>query len=268
MYQRIEFYFVAHADDWQLFMNPEVSNDLADKTCKVVIVHTTAGDAGRETYFWKAREEAALDSVRFRLSVDEHLTHQILMQPINGKNIYCQRLNNCICYFLRLPDGGSDGSGFAAFNHQSLEKLHQQSILCINPVDQSCVYESLNELTGVIDGIIEKEIADMENMHNPPVMLNFPDPDKELNPYDHNDHYNTSYLLQATNAYSRFLKRAFKDYQLINIPVFLSQENLFWKIGMFSAYHQSMLKLTGHSTIAEDSSFIPWCFRNSSFRMI
>src|SRR5687768_5615926 len=42
----VAFYFSAHEDDWQLFMNPNAYNDVHKSSTKVVFVYMTAGDAG------------------------------------------------------------------------------------------------------------------------------------------------------------------------------------------------------------------------------
>jgi hypothetical protein len=42
----IEFFAVGHADDWQLFMNPEAYKHTNGISNKSVFIHTTAGDAG------------------------------------------------------------------------------------------------------------------------------------------------------------------------------------------------------------------------------
>ena len=55
-FEKISIYVVAHADDWQLFMQPVVYNDIVSPTCKVIFIITTAGDAGMEATFWKAKE--------------------------------------------------------------------------------------------------------------------------------------------------------------------------------------------------------------------
>ena len=45
-FDKVSFYFAAHQDDWQLFMNPTAFNDVAGAKTKAVFVHMTAGDAG------------------------------------------------------------------------------------------------------------------------------------------------------------------------------------------------------------------------------
>src|SRR6266567_8097400 len=115
-FKRASFYFVAHADDWQLFMDPEVGRDIADKECKVVIVHTTAGDAGLGESYWKARESAAIESLLFRNSVDKHLyCREDSCTDAGKKEYFRSEVNNCSCYFLRLPDGAYDGNGFPSY---------------------------------------------------------------------------------------------------------------------------------------------------------
>jgi hypothetical protein len=47
--QRVSFYFSAHQDDWQLFMNPSAFRDVLEGNTKCVFIHMTAGDAGLGT---------------------------------------------------------------------------------------------------------------------------------------------------------------------------------------------------------------------------
>ena len=67
-FDAVAFYVVAHLDDWQLFMNPNATQDLTDETVKVVFIHTTGYDAGEEEVFWRAKEEAVIASIKTRLS--------------------------------------------------------------------------------------------------------------------------------------------------------------------------------------------------------
>jgi hypothetical protein len=266
-YKRADIYFVAHADDWQLFMDPEISKSMADKTCKVIIVHTTAGDAGSEDRYWKAREFASQESILFRVSVDGHL-HRKTMEWTDRQNRKhsCMVFNNCYCYFLRLPDGAYDGRGFERYDHQSLEKLRTGIIRSLARVDGEYSYTGWDDLTSTIDHIIQMEIPAHLLEDRSGVCLNIPEYENELSPYDHNDHYNTSLLVQGTKSYGLYRKRAFVGYHIKNNHRLLSEEELFWKIGMFSSYQQSLFREYGHSTISEDPSYITWCFRNCSFR--
>ena len=43
---KVSFYFAAHEDDWQLFMNPAAFDDVSGAAGKTVFIHVTAGDDG------------------------------------------------------------------------------------------------------------------------------------------------------------------------------------------------------------------------------
>ena len=73
----MSFYFAAHEDDWQLFMNPSAFQDVINGAAKTVFVHLTAGDAGlgidlggRKHPFYLARENGAEAAIRFMADAD------------------------------------------------------------------------------------------------------------------------------------------------------------------------------------------------------
>src|SRR6185503_231465 len=68
----VAFYFGAHPDDWQLFMNPNAYYDVQKPSNKVVFVYVTAGDDGAglgngkgSQPYYLARENGAKLSVAF-----------------------------------------------------------------------------------------------------------------------------------------------------------------------------------------------------------
>ncbi|HYV71500.1 MAG TPA: hypothetical protein VE970_15490, partial [Pseudolabrys sp.] len=74
---KVSFYFAAHEDDWQLFMNPSAFQDVMGGAAKTVFVHVTAGDAGlgiglagRKHPFYLARENGAEAAIRFMADAD------------------------------------------------------------------------------------------------------------------------------------------------------------------------------------------------------
>ena len=76
-YENVAFYFAAHEDDWQLFMNPTAFLDVTRGKTKAVFVHVTAGDAGlgvgtagRKHPFYLARENGAEAAIRFMADTD------------------------------------------------------------------------------------------------------------------------------------------------------------------------------------------------------
>ncbi|GAC1403624.1 MAG: hypothetical protein NVS4B13_02610 [Candidatus Elarobacter sp.] len=158
---RPTFAIVAHNDDWQMFMGRDLFEHIADPSERVVIVQVTAGDAGRSAWFWKARQQGAVASViratpgwsavdlptltpqsadavhdieiadaaffratalpsgyRVRYDVAAVLHRSILRCVVEGTNA-----SPTTIYFLHLPDGAVDGSGYAVNGYESLSRL-------------------------------------------------------------------------------------------------------------------------------------------------
>src|SRR6187551_82250 len=107
----VVFYIGAHQDDWQLFMSPQAYDDLIADGTRVVFIYTTAGDAGGDPNWGRGRSAGALSSIQYAL-------HQRIeaLQPelseVNGHPIARYTIGNTVSYYLDLPDGNGDGSGF------------------------------------------------------------------------------------------------------------------------------------------------------------
>ena len=70
---KVSFYFAAHEDDWQLFMNPSAFEDVINGAAKTVFVHLTAGDAGLGIG-WRRPQASVLSGARKRRG-DRHPLH-------------------------------------------------------------------------------------------------------------------------------------------------------------------------------------------------
>lgn len=204
--QEVSYYFAAHEDDWQLFMGTAAATDVS--YAKVVFVVLTAGDAGDGNSgggsipYYQARENGAIKSTEFIANIGQdgsNLTKSTA--TVNGHKIKRYVYKNTVMYFLRIPDGNVDGSGFANANfgnldsNQSLQKLRTGQITHINTVDRSTVYTSWNDFTKTLKAIINKERGT-----DPQVYINIPDTSQANNPGDHSDHYNTGYAAEAAVA--------------------------------------------------------------------
>src|SRR5690349_17681391 len=84
---KVSFYFSAHEDDWQLFMNPSAFQDVTGGAAKTVFVHVTAGDAGlgvgrggRKHPLYLARENGAEAAIRFMADGDDAPSDRVLAQ--------------------------------------------------------------------------------------------------------------------------------------------------------------------------------------------
>lgn len=194
--ERVAFYFSAHQDDWQLFMNPPAFADVLDPACHCVFVHMTAGDAGlgtgnggRRHPLYLAREHGAEAAIRFMADANERPPTEtdITAPAFEGHRARRVAYRNTVSYFLRLPDGSPGGDGYKTTGHQSLKRLRNGDIESIVAVDGSATYRGWEALCVTLRALIDDE-------HEPhrPIDLHVPEADPALNPNDHSDHVMTA----------------------------------------------------------------------------
>ncbi len=194
--QRVSFYFSAHQDDWQLFMNPSAFRDLLDGNTKCVFIHMTAGDAGlgsgnggRKHPLYLARENGAESAIRFMVDSDYRppAERDISAMTINGHTIHRASYRHTVAYFLRVPDGSPEGTGYIDTSYQSLKRLADGKIETLDAIDGRASYHGWEDLVTTLRSII-----DFERAPAPSVQLHFPEPDSDINPNDHSDHLMTA----------------------------------------------------------------------------
>jgi LmbE family N-acetylglucosaminyl deacetylase len=103
---------MAHEDDDLLFMNPDIQQSIRS-THTVTAIYLTAGDAGGTQDYWEGREAGIRAAYAAMAKARDSWT--FTTETINGKPVYHFSLGafpNISLYFLRLPDGAPDGSGF------------------------------------------------------------------------------------------------------------------------------------------------------------
>jgi hypothetical protein len=195
--QRVSFYFSAHEDDWQLFMNPAAFHDVLDGI-KTVFVHVTAGDAGlglkdggRQHPYYLARENGAQSAVRFMADAVEGPLAQAITEIVAIKGHPTRRVSyrNTAAYFIRLPDGGTEGAGYADTGSQSLKRLATGDIATLTAIDGTTTYQSWGDLLATFRALI-----DLERAQAAPIDLHVPELDAAINPNDHPDHVMTAKL--------------------------------------------------------------------------
>ena len=195
---KVSLYFAAHEDDWQLFMNPSAFEDVIGGAAKTVFVHITAGDnglgigsGGRKRPYYLARENGALDAIRFMADADKApIGNSAGAMTFNGHAVFRVSYLNTIGYFLRLPDGDASGSGFAGTGHQSLKRLATAEINTLSAIDGSTIYHGWSDLVATV-----RDIVRYERGSAPLVQINVAETDPRINPGDHSDH-----LMTATAA--------------------------------------------------------------------
>jgi hypothetical protein len=220
--EKVSFYFAAHEDDWQLFMNPSAFADVADPKAKTVFVHTTAGDAGlgvgaggRKHPYYLARENGAETAIRFMADSGEQPADTIESRvSFNGHPVYRIGYRNTAAYFLRLPDGHPSGSGFQGTGHQSLERLAKGEINVLSAIDGTAVYRGWNDLVTTI-----RAILDYDRGEAPSVNLNVAERLASINPEDHSDHQMTAKAaLEAAGDLACARRNHYVDYASAKLP--------------------------------------------------
>ncbi|HET7444204.1 MAG TPA: PIG-L family deacetylase, partial [Solirubrobacterales bacterium] len=157
-------YTVAHEDDTLLFQSPSVLQDIQSEHC-VRTVFLTAGDAGRAQSYWAGREDGAEDAYAKMAGVKNEWTGSTI--SANGHSIHLETLKakpTISIAYLRLPDGGTNGTGFPLYSNQSLMKLwnseHQNEeknlpqSTSIKAVDNSATY-GYQDLIETLEELIE-----------------------------------------------------------------------------------------------------------------
>jgi len=209
----VSFSVQAHQDDCQLFMSSRIIADMSVANRKMVFITLTAGDesCGACNYaggpFFLGREIGAVNSSKFAADLTTGTapldfptaTTQVFMGNSNHtitKYVY----KNTVNYFLRLPDGDTDGSGFPNNNNQSILKLRTGAISSIStigindfpPLAPTATYTGWSDLTNTI-----KAIINFEKISGTQSWLHTAHDNTTYNFNDHSDHINTSLAAQA-----------------------------------------------------------------------
>jgi hypothetical protein len=219
---KVSFYFAAHEDDWQLFMNPSAFQDVIKGATKTVFVHLTAGDAGlgvgfggRKYPFYLARENGAEAAIRFMADADATPGKQVAgRMSFNGHGIYRVNYRDTVSYFLRVPDGHWSGDGYYETGFESLKRLATGENEVLRSVDGSATYHGWADLVATLRAIIVYERG-----HAALVQLNVADTDVRINPKDHSDHLMTAKAaLDAAKELSCVRRVYYVDYASSQMP--------------------------------------------------
>jgi hypothetical protein len=237
--QRVSFYFSAHEDDWQLFMNPPAFLDVLDGSTKCVFVHMTAGDAGlgtgsggRRHPYYLARENGAESAIRFMVDSDNQVPAEMAAAAVtlNGHPVRRVSYRNAVAYFLRVPDGSPEGTGYAATGYQSLKRLADGQIGTLSTIDDTTSYRGWSDLVTTLRAMI-----DFERGRALPVQLHVPELDPTVNPGDHPDHRMTAKAaLDAALGLTGVRLVHHVDYASMNLPENLSPQQRAMKCAVFA----------------------------------
>jgi len=219
---KVSFYFAAHEDDWQLFMNPSAFEDVISGASKTVFVHLTAGDAGlgvglggRKHPFYLARENGAEAAIRFMANANSAPAER-LAEPMtfNGHSIYRMSYRDTVGYFLRVPDGHWSGDGYYDTGFESLKRLANSENNVLHAVDGSAIYHGWDDLVATLRAIIAYERGNAAL-----IQVNVAETNTRINPQDHSDHLMTAKAALDAVKDSACVRRVYYvDYASSRLP--------------------------------------------------
>jgi hypothetical protein len=258
---KVSFYFAAHEDDWQLFMNPSAFQDVTEGAAKTVFVHMTAGDAGlgmgangRNQPYFLARENGAETAIRFMSDADDMPAKRVAARvAFNGHAIYRVSYRHTVSYFLRVPDGNPQGTGYFDTGFQSLKRLGDGDNNIMAAIDGSTVYHGWGDLVATL-----RKIMDFERGHAPAVQVNVAELDARINPDDHSDHLMTAKAaLDAVRDLACVRRVSYVDYASSRLPENLNAQQRDMESSVFAVTLAGVLALDhGASWHHYDKSYV------------
>ncbi|MCZ2829873.1 PIG-L family deacetylase [Modestobacter sp. VKM Ac-2986] len=182
---------VAHPDDDLFFINPDLANDLQAGVCTTT-VYVTSGDAGQRNAYHRARERgiaaayAAMAGApdvwaRARVTVAGRVLTEATLTGVPSVRLF----------FLRLPDGGMDGSGWPRSARTSLRQLVQGQVPVLWTVDSPAQAYGAEDLLAVLSGVMT---------HVRPTGIRTLDGERGHADGDHSDHHTVAQLTAAASA--------------------------------------------------------------------
>ena len=258
---KVSFYFAAHEDDWQLFMNPSAFQDVANGAAKTVFIHMTAGDAGlgtgrngRKHPFYLARENGAETAIRFMADADDIPAKKIVSSRLfNGHPIYRVAYRNTVSYFLRVADGNPQGGGYPHTGFQSLKRLSEGENNRLAAIDGSTVYHGWDDLVATV-----RRIVDYERGRAAQVQFNVAETDASINPNDHSDHIMTAKAaLDAVSDLACVRRVYYVDYASSRLPENLDAQQRDMESSVFAVTLAGVLALDHRTSWHHyDKSFV------------
>ncbi|HEY5021255.1 MAG TPA: hypothetical protein VII30_02085 [Gemmatimonadaceae bacterium] len=253
---RVQVYFHAHQDGWELFMGDQAYAGLQTST-SVVFVYTTAGDSGDPPSYWQTRESGARAAVDAFIGPGEWECGQ---QPINGHSIHRCVKGTAVSYDLRLPDCQMSAESYGG--RGCIGDLRDGSRSTLAAIDGSATYRSWTDFYTTLRGIVDFE---SNRQSAPYVEVHAPDYDRTVNAnrVDHPDNLATADAVHAASRTRKWNLTWYMDYQTLSQPVNLTQSAHDVKRDAFYAYDNYM-GVAGLGRTQYDADFQAWLWRTYS----
>jgi GlcNAc-PI de-N-acetylase len=237
-YTVVAFHIIAHEDDWELFPGEQAYADIqANPSYEIVFIHTTAGDAGLTDGWWEAREQGAIAAVRAAAPAQSLTIH---VDHVNGHPVQHYTCANTAIYFMRLPDGNPDGTGYPSTNHQYLSQLRDADSPIV-AVDGSTTYTTWSDFCDTLSAFVQAERQGIPQEHP---WINASDYCASTNPGDHADHRATGDAVRSFAGAQGCNRAWFLTYCIASCPVNLGGPVLLNKKRTFDAYGLEVLRVT------------------------
>ena len=247
---RADAYIIAHADDWQIFMGDHAYTSF-QSAASMLFIYITAGDAGKPPQFWMAREQGSLSSIDAIIGAG---AWSCANQTVRTHPIYRCMKNSVAVYFMRLPDGNYDGTGFGL---GTIMKLRDQATPTA-AIDGSTTYTTWSDLYNTVGAIVDLEF---DGQGGPYVKVHAQDYDKALNPNDHPDHTASGDAVKAAaNAGHTWDLFYYVDYDTENRAVNITDAQHSQKLTEFTAYDKTMVS-AGYASLLSDKDYQAWLWR-------
>ncbi len=252
-------YVAAHADDTLLFQSPSLLQDVYSERC-VRTVFVTAGDAGRPVSYWGKREDGAEAAYAQMAGVaDEWDSEQIVVDGHSIRLVTLEDQPKISIAYLRLPDGGTSGSGFSLYGNESLTKLWRSvkggspSIVDIEAVDDSSSYD-FEQLVDVLAVLMDSFEPSQVATQNYTQALVGP---------DHADHVATAKFAREAAALYGDAHRllAFEDYEISAKPQNVFGELLGAKSFAFYTYGAHDSDACDSESHCAETAYSKWLLR-------
>jgi hypothetical protein len=260
----VDAIIVAHQDDWQLFMGDVVAQRV-QAGHPVIFVYLTAGDDGRDSAYWAARERGALQSTRIaaRVASARFPPNECSIVRVLNRAIRKCTIANTESYFLRLPDGHRNGIGFPRHSYQSLRKLRLKSMSSISAVDGSAVYNGWADLKSAVDSLIGA------SSHARIITVHTSDPSIPVNPRDHFDHRMAGLLVYDLRRKNKWNVAYYAGYALATRAPNRTEERVRQKTSLFRAYDNVMTQANPKwSAYRERPGFYSQCMTRTYSRRV
>ncbi|KAF2687851.1 hypothetical protein K458DRAFT_385420 [Lentithecium fluviatile CBS 122367] len=151
-------YFSAHPVDSLLYQNPDLFHDIYVYKCVTTVVFTT-GDRGVGGNFSESLERGLEAAYAHMASVPANETPWAETSLQFSRNSVMLRFLRDVpsiqIVYLRLPDGGSDGTGHESSGGDSLKKLYNNDVKSIDTTDGSTFY-TLDSLKDLIAAVLKQ----------------------------------------------------------------------------------------------------------------